>query len=106
MWSPEFFLFWQGIACTKHGGSVHSLGIWQLLSRPAYASGCIYLCCDCHCRWHICEGPCIESCGGQNVGSYNISEVLGVIGTCLEPTESSKVYVSRDWSSEGAEDGA
>ena len=77
MWSPEFFVSWQGIACTKHGGSVHSLGIWQLLSRPAYASGCIYLCCDCHCRWHICEGPCIESCGGQNVGSYNISEVLG-----------------------------
>ena len=77
MWSPEFFLFWQGIACTKHGGSVHILGIWQLLSRPAYASGCIYLYCDCHCIWHICEGPCIESCGGQNVGSYNISEVLG-----------------------------
>ena len=34
------------------------------------------------------------------------SQRFWVIGTCLEPTESSKVYVSRDWSSEGAEDGA
>ena len=34
------------------------------------------------------------------------SQRFWVIGTCLEPTESSKVYMSRDWSSEGAEDGA
>ena len=34
------------------------------------------------------------------------SQRFWVIGTCLEPTESSKVYVSWDWSSEGAEDGA
>ena len=34
------------------------------------------------------------------------SQRFWVICTCLEPTESSKVYVSRDWSSEGAEDGA